>query len=111
MSFYITNGYARMMTAGDVILGICREAVASTDTKYAATTPIEVEHLTQGDEVYCPISAGTIAATERGEEADVVTGGLSLTLTESNNDFRIFALDGSSTTYLYATPIPGKTVF
>lgn len=111
VSLLIGTGTIRMSQAGDIVLGICRDPVAATDSNYADTTPIEVEHLSQGDEVICPVSAGTIALTQVGDEADVVNGGLSLTLTESNNDFRIFGQIGSSLTELLATPIAARCVF
>jgi hypothetical protein len=107
VGFYIGVGTIRMMTAGDKILGICKRAVAATGVTsdiYADTTPIEVEILFQMDEVHCPVSAGTVALTELGDEADVVTGGLSITLTESNNDFRQVALNGDATDSVIATP-------
>jgi hypothetical protein len=105
VSFLIGTGTIRMMTAGDKILGICKQAVTATSDNYADTTPIEIEILFAGDEVHCPVSTGTVALTQLGDEADVVTGGLSITLTESNNDFRQVALEGDSTDTVIAVPL------
>jgi len=105
MSFYIGVGTVRVFTAGDKVLGICKQPVAATDSNYADTTPIEVEILFRGDECHCPVSSGTIGLTELGDELDGVTGGLSLTTTESNNDFRSVALEGAATDSVIAVPI------
>lgn len=105
VAFEIGAGTIRPWQSGDIPLGICQQAVASTDTNYAATTPIEVEILFRGAECYVPVSTGTVALTELGDEMDVVAGGLSCTLTESANHFRQVALNGSSTNSVTATCI------
>ncbi|MBX4215412.1 hypothetical protein KW797_00455 [Candidatus Parcubacteria bacterium] len=102
VSFNVTVGTIRPMTAGDPMLGLVMQPVATTDSNYADTTPIEIEILFHGAEVFCPVSSGTPALTEIGDELDVVTGGLSVTTTESNKDFTSIALNGASTTDIYA---------
>ncbi len=87
------------------MVGICDVSITSAHADYANTAPIDVIPIFRGDIVYCPVSTGTPALTQLGDEADVVAGGLSITLTESNNDFRLIQLDGVSTTSIYAVPM------
>ncbi len=101
--FEIGVGTIRPATAADKVLGFFDKAIGSTDTGYADTSPIDVEICFRSAEVFCPVSSGTIGITELGDELDVVTGGLSLTTTESNNDFRSVALVGASTNSVIAT--------
>lgn len=98
-------GTIRPMQAGDPMVGIYTESITSAHADYANTAPVNVEILFRGAEVLCPVSTGTPALTQLGDEADVVNGGLSITLTESNNDFRQVALDGASTTTVIAVPM------
>lgn len=104
VGFEIGVGTVRPMQAGDKILGIVDEAIGSTHADYANTNPIKVQIIFRGAEIFCPVSSGSIALTELGDELDVVAGGLSLTTTESNNDFRSIALNGAATTSVYAVP-------
>lgn len=98
-------GTIRPMQAGDVLVGICEESITSSHADYANTVAVNCTVLFRGDEVDCPVSAGTVALTQLGDEADVVNGGLSLTLTESNNDFRQVALIGGLTNRVLAVPM------
>lgn len=102
--FQVGVGTVRPMQAGDRLLGIFDEAIGSTHADYANTKPINVEILFEGAEVFCPISSGSAALTELGDELDVVNGGLSLTTTESNKDFTSVVLNGSVATSIYAVP-------
>lgn len=104
VGFEIGVGTIRPMQAGDKILGICKESITSAHTDYANTNPINVEIMFRGAEVYCPLSTAGAALTELGDELDVVNGGLQLTITESNNDFRSIALVGSETSAIFAVP-------
>lgn len=105
VSYEVGVGTIRPFTAGDRVLGICEESVTSSSSNYADTTPVNIEIIFRGAEVFCPVSVGTVALTQLGDEADVVTGGLSITLTESNNDFVQVRLNGTSTTTVIATCI------
>jgi hypothetical protein len=102
--FEVTVGTVRPMQAGDKLLGIFAQAIGSADTGYADTSPIAVNVLFGGAEVDCPISSGSAALTELGDELDVVNGGLSLTTTESNKDFVSVETTGSLTTRILAVP-------
>lgn len=102
-SFEAGVGTIRTMQAADKILGIFTQAMPTTDADYANTSPINVEIIFRGAEIFCPVSVGTVALTELGSQADVVNGGLSITLTESNNDFREVALNGTATNSVFCT--------
>lgn len=104
VGFQVGTGTIRPMQAGDRLLGICEEAITSASDGYADTTPIEVTVLFHGAEVVCPVSSGTAALTELGDELDVVAGGLSVTTTESNKDFTSVETMGSLTDFILATP-------
>ena len=104
-SFQIGVGTVRPMQSSDIVLGIYTESITSTHDDFANTNPVNVEIIFRGAELFCPVTTGTVALTQLGDEADVLNGGLGLTLTESNNDFRQIALDGSSTNTVYATCI------
>lgn len=104
VGFNTSTGYIRLAQAGDKILGICKKAVASTDTDYAQATKIEVEILTKSNEVVAPISAGTLTVANLGTAYDVVNGGLSISLSATTNkDFIPYNLIGSETAYVMAT--------
>jgi hypothetical protein len=104
VGFEIGVGTIRPFTAGDKLLGIVQESITSAHADYANTKPINVEIVFRGAEVHCPVSSGTVALTQIGDEADIVTGGLSVTLTESNNDFRMVKMNGAATDTVIATP-------
>lgn len=105
IGFQVGVGTVRPMQAGDPLVGICERSVTSATSDYATTEAIEVTVLFRGDEVDCPVSTGTVALTQMGDEADVVAGGLSITLTESNNDFRMVKMIGSQTDRVLAVPM------
>jgi len=98
-------GTIRPHTAADIPLGICAESIQTTHTNYAATTPIDVEMVLSGAEVWCPVSVGTPALTSLGYFADIVADGLSITLsTSSYDDFCVVSRNGESTTEVICTP-------
>lgn len=105
LGFEVGVGTIRPMQAGDPLVGICEQSIPATDVNYADTTPVQVTVLFHGDEVVCPISSGTAALTELGDELDVVNGGLSVTTTESNKDFRSIETIGSATNFITAVPM------
>ena len=105
LGFEVGVGTIRPMQAGDPLVGICEQSITSADSNYADTTPVQVTVLFRGDEVVCPISSGSAALTQLGDELDVVNGGLSLTTTESNNDFRAIETIGSVTNFITAVPM------
>lgn len=77
------------------VLGVALQAATSSDTvlvdEFDTDTEVEITGIT-----------GTMAASEIGNEADIVSGGLTVTLTESNGDVVITGWDGSTTSKLYA---------
>ena len=77
------------------VLGIALQAATNADT-------VLIDELFPGDEVEITGITGTMAASEIGNEADLVSGGLTVTLTESNGDVVITGWDGTTTTKLYA---------
>lgn len=78
------------------VLGIALEAGTSSTT-------VTVDILRPGDEVAVTGITGTMGASEIGNEADIVSGGLTVTLTESNGDLIITDWDGTTTTRLIGT--------
>ncbi len=73
--------------------GFTLEAIASGATGLA-------DRARSGDQFWFKISSGTMDDTYRGKFADIVDE-LTITLTNSNNDVRIFGWDGVTTTYCY----------
>lgn len=104
IGFQVGTGTVRPMQAGDRLLGICEESITSASTNYADTSEVQVSVLFRGAEVYCPISSGSAALTELGDELDVVNGGLSVTTTESNKDFTSVRTIGGVTNAIIAVP-------
>lgn len=78
------------------VLGIALEAGTSS-------TSVHVDILGPLDEVSVTGITGTMAASEIGNEADIVSGGLTVTLTESSGDFLITGWDGTTTSVCYGT--------
>lgn len=76
------------------------KVIATTDSDYASTKTRTVISVIHGMEQLwkARVSSGTAAiATEVWDYADIVSGGLTLTLTDSNKDFRIVkVLDGTA---------------
>ncbi len=104
VAIYTSTGYLRMAQAGDKILGICKRPVVAADADYAANSKIEIEVLTKKDEVVCPISAGSLTIANLGNTYDVVSGGLSISLSATTyNDFRLYNLIGSETAFVMGT--------
>jgi hypothetical protein len=76
------------------VLGIATQAATNADT-------VLVDILGPTDEVEVTGITGTMANSEKGNEADIVSGGLTVTLTESNGDFLITGWDGVTTSKCY----------
>lgn len=104
IGFEVGVGTVRPMQAGDRLLGICEQSITSASDDYANTYDVQVSVLFHGAEVVCPVSSGTAALTELGDELDVVNGGLSVTTTESNKDFTSVKLIGGVTNFIVAVP-------
>jgi hypothetical protein len=88
-------------TDGFVVGVYCDKVIATTDADYASIKSNRnvwpVQH--DGMQLWkCRVSTGTAAhATESWDYGDLATGGLSLTLTDTNKDFRITkVLDGTA---------------
>jgi len=78
------------------VLGYALQAATNADT-------VLVDILHPGDVVEVTGITGTMAGSEIGNEADIVSGGLTVTLTESNGDLLITGWDGVTTSKLYGT--------
>jgi len=101
----VGTGTIRPWTAADIPVGICQESITSAHTNYANTTPINVEIVLSGAEILCPVSVGTPALTSLGYYADIVSGGLSITLSTSTyDDMCVVARNGASTTDIICVP-------
>lgn len=72
--------------------------IALEDATSSTTVHVDVVH--SGDELEFPVEAGTMAAAEIGNEADLNSAD-GVTLTESNNDVLITGWDGVTTSVLY----------
>jgi len=79
------------------IAGITTAAITS-----AATGDIDL--MAPGDEFLADISSGTMAAASVGKYCDLAGSGASVTLTATNNDYRIVGWDGVNTAQCYITP-------
>lgn len=75
------------------VLGLATAAAANT-------AEVLVDMLSPGDMVWVTISSGTMAESYVGKYADIADE-VSITLTNSNNDFRILGWDGKTTTLCY----------
>lgn len=96
-----TTGELTTGATDGFILGVyCDKPVLATDSDYASIKTRNVwlvEH-DAGQLWKARVSSGTAAtATEGWDYADIVSGGLTLTLTDTNKDFRITkVLDGTA---------------
>lgn len=90
--------------AGEIISAVTAKGVLGIALAAAtSSTTVLVDILSPGDEVKCNSITGTMGASEIGNEVDLSTGGLAVTLTESNGDAIITGWDGATTTELYCT--------
>jgi len=89
-SFSAGNGRVNAGATNTKILGLAGETKASTDT---STDRILINIIRSFDELLANVSAGTMSATEIGNQADIVDED-SITLTESNEDFTIVDFNG-----------------
>lgn len=78
---------------GAAVLGYTLAAASSS-----AEVLVDVLH--PGDQVVVTVSSGTVSETEIGKYADIADE-VSLTLTESNNDFIQMGWDGKTSTEVY----------
>jgi len=85
------SGSVILATTNNEVLGVALEASAS-----GSTAPILVDEIYTGDEFWAKIETGTMADTEKGDEADINSED-GITLTESNNDVLLVAWDGANT--------------
>lgn len=75
------------------VLGIGTAAASSS-------AEVLVDMLSPGDQVWATISSGTMDATYVGKYADIASE-VGLTLSPTNNDFRILGWDGKTTNLCY----------
>lgn len=93
---YDESGEVISAVTAKEVLGIALQSATNADT-------VLVDKLHPGDIVKVTGITGTMSAAEKGNEADIVSGGLTVTLTESNGDFLITDWDGVTTTICYGT--------
>lgn len=83
--------------SGEAVVGATNKGVIGIAVNAAtSSTQVTVDVFYPGEEVNATISAGTMSASEIGQDADFADEN-DLTLTESNSDFRILGWDGVST--------------
>lgn len=91
--------------SGSIILGVTNAevlGVALESSASGSTAPILVDIIHTGDIFEAKVEAGTMAATEIGDEADINSED-GITLTESNNDCIIEGWDGTTTDLAYVS--------
>ena len=87
------GGFVQVAATSEAIVGI-----ATRDSAVSTTAVLDI--VDKGSEWLMPIEAGTMVATEIGEEADLNSPD-GITLTESNNDVLITGWDTVSTDKCY----------
>ena len=99
-----TSGFLAPYTPGVAapMLGLCKKAVASTDSDYASNTRVPVEVGNYDTEYLVDATTTAAAATDRGEYVDYVQATRSVNVgSSSQNDFYV-------TQFISTTLVVGK---
>lgn len=80
------------------IIGICKKAVAATDSDYAANTPIAVDVNLSPDSEFEVDANGTVTAAMVGLYKDVITNAGTMAIAAATNNHYLVVGLGSTTT-------------
>lgn len=80
------------------IVGICKKAVAATDSDYAANTPIAIDVNLSADSEFEIDANGTVTAAMVGLYKDIITNAGTMAIAAATNNHFIVTGLGSTTT-------------